>query len=195
MKLRSFSPWTWCLTLAAVAALSACDNSAPTSTPAASPTVETPAPQAPAAEGVAAPQVEQPLAAAQQPALSEEALLSRVGSYPNAGNTSYLETGALAERLKLLLGEQAYAVLLQNMDVASPLAQDGSSFYVTGNRVGQGGVEMAAVVADPSKDTLRVWLVHEGKSEVLQDPAHVNVPWPQDVQIMVDNFNAAAPSQ
>lgn len=167
--------------MAAVTALSACDK-APTEVPV--PKVET------VTESVVVESV--PTNTQEQPVLTEELLAQSVGTYPNDGNTSYLEVGPLAERLKALLGDEKYKVLLLNMDVASPLAKDGDRYFVTGNRQHQGGEEMAAIVADPSQNALRVLLVTEGKSHVFQDPEQVNVPWPADVQTMMGNVADAA---
>jgi len=51
---------------------------------------------------------------------------------------------------------------------------------------------MAAVVADPAKNAVRVWLVSDGKSQIFQDPAQADIPWPADVQVMMQNYSESS---
>lgn len=109
-----------------------------------------------------------------------------LGTYPSDSNVSFLEQGVLAERLKHLMGKE-YTTLLSNLRTVSPLTEDAGRWFITGNRPHEGGTEAAAVVVDAAQNAVRVWMLHEGKVSEFQDPSHINVPWPQDVQTMVDN--------
>jgi uncharacterized membrane protein len=71
---------------------------------------------------------------------------------------------ALAPRLAALLGAKE-KTLLEHLHVRSPLMWDGRVFYVTGNKPQQGGIDMAAFVADPATDTINVILVTGGVRE------------------------------
>lgn len=114
-----------------------------------------------------------------------------VGTYPSDSNVSFLEQGVLADRLKHMLGKD-YPTLLNNLRTVSPLTEDAGRWFITGNRPHEGGKEMAAVVVDAAKNAVRIWMLHEGKVTEVVDPMNANVPWPQDVQTMLDN-QAAAP--
>ena len=182
MKLRfSSSALQVAAVLAAAVALSACDRASTDNTSGAAP--------APQEEVVTAESVvveNAPAPEASTPASTLQELEKSVGTYP--GDNSYLVSGVLAERLKALLGEDTYKLVLQDLEVASPLSKDGERLFITGNRAHQGGEEMAAIVVDPAQNAVRVWLSTEGKSQVFQDPAQVEVPWPADVQTMISNF-------
>lgn len=112
-------------------------------------------------------------------------LRALVGSYPGE-RTDYLRQGALAQRLQALLGED-YPVLLANLGTSGPLVQDGALLYISGNRPHEGGDEQAAVVVDPARNALRVWLVHSGSAQEWSDPLSVRLDWPRDVQIQQSN--------
>ena len=109
-----------------------------------------------------------------------------VGTYPSDNQSSFLEQGVLAERLKQLLGAE-YANFLLNMRTVTPLKQDGTLWFITGNRPHEGGMEEAAVVIDSPQNAIRVWMLHDGKVNEWVDPAGAQVPWPKDVQTMIDN--------
>lgn len=111
-----------------------------------------------------------------------------VGAYPSDSNVSFLEEGVLAERLKRLLGPD-YSTLLMNLRTVSPLMDDAGRWFITGNRPHEGGVEEAAVVVDSAQNAVRVWMLHGGQVREWVDPAGAQVPWPQDVQTMLDNHH------
>lgn len=108
-----------------------------------------------------------------------------VGSYPGE-RADYLRQGALAERLQRLLGDD-YGVLLTNLGTSGPLVQEGDLLYITGNKPHEGGDEQAAVVVDPARNALRVWLVHAGQERDWRDPASITLDWPRDVRTMRSN--------
>ena len=114
-----------------------------------------------------------------------------VGTYPSDSNVSFLEQGVLAERLKQMLGKD-YSTLLANLRTVSPLSEEGERWFITGNRPHEGGTEAAAVVVDAAKNAVRVWMLHEGKVTEYRDPSHIDVPWPAEVQVMLDNQKSAA---
>lgn len=109
-----------------------------------------------------------------------------VGTYPSDSQVSFLEQGVLAERLKQMLGAD-YANFLLNMRTVGPLTQDGMVWFITGNRPHEGGMEEAAVVIDAPQNAIRVWMLHEGKVNEWITPVGAQVPWPTDVQTMIDN--------
>ncbi len=101
----------------------------------------------------------------------------------------YVQDGVLAERLKTLMGHQ-YDTLLKNLQTLGPLEPSAGLLYVMGNRQHQGGEEMAAVVIDPVRNGLRVWLLSEGKQTVFTDVDGADIPWPSAVQSMLRNIVA-----
>jgi hypothetical protein len=112
-------------------------------------------------------------------------LADSVGKYLYDGD-NYLEQGVLAARLRALLGER-YPVLLANMRTVAPLTAAGGLWFITGNRPHEGGVEAGAVVIDPRANALRVWLLNAGQAEEFIDPPAAVVPWPKDVQTLIEN--------
>lgn len=200
---RLRSPWGMLAVWACAGVLAACEPAPPT--PKASDSA-VPAPAA-APSGVAAPTsgaiegLSGDAAMVAQSAEKAEALPSHaqpstdasplgtlkqyIGSYPSDSNVSFLEQGVLADRLKHMLG-QAYSTLLANMRTVGPLSQEGERWFITGSRPHEGGSEEAAVVIDAAQNAVRVWMLHEGKVTEYQDPNHINVPWPKDVQTMLD---------
>lgn len=118
-----------------------------------------------------------------EPGLASMAL--QVGKYRSEG-LDYLKEGVLAKRLKALLGEQ-YATLLENLGTSGPLEQHGQLLSLTGNRPHQGGDESAAIVIDPARNGLRVWLQHQGQQTVFTDVQGDAIAWPEPVQIFMGN--------
>ena len=103
-----------------------------------------------------------------------------VGKYPqDAGN--YLVKGPLASRLKSLLGRE-YATLLRNLGTSGPLTQEGELLSLVGLRPHEGGSEAAAMVLDPARNGLRVWLLHAGQTTVYTDVDGPEIAWPPEVQ-------------
>lgn len=86
-----------------------------------------------------------------------------MGEYP-VGGADFLRASPLGERLRGLLGMTNY-----NLQVSSPLRQDGSMLYITGSRPHQGATEAAAVVVHSATDTVRVWLPTDGEEWDVQD--------------------------
>ncbi|CAM4161767.1 Lipoprotein [Comamonas aquatilis] len=118
-----------------------------------------------------------------EPGLASMAM--QVGKYHSEG-LDYLKEGVLAKRLKALLGEQ-YATLLENLGTSGPLEQHGQLLSLTGNRPHQGGDESAAIVIDPARNGLRVWLQHQGQQTVFTDVEGDAIAWPEPVQVFMDN--------
>jgi len=141
-----------------------------------------PVPTAPAADAPAT---------AGAPLESLASLAPSVGQYPYDAD-NYLEQGVLAARLRALLGAE-YPVLLANMRTVSPLTAADGLWFITGNRPHEGGVEAAAVVIDPRQNALRVWLLNAGQSQEFIDPPAAQVPWPKDVQTLIQNQRRAVP--
>ncbi len=165
---------------AALALLAACGDK-PAGQPA-------PAPAAPVSAPAAAPAPEPgastPAAAASSATLpGTEAV---VGRYPHEG-VDYLRQGALAERLRTLLGPQPYATLLDNLQVSGPLSREGDLWFITGNRPHEGDSEQAAIAYDARANALRVWLRHAGQEQEFVDPPGAQVAWPQGIRTLLDN--------
>ena len=192
--------------LACATLLVACDKPQPPSVPAAAP-VEIPAP--PSVADV--PKAEEPAATAEvvSNAMPEMAQV-RVLHVPKEGEESlaslksfegkyrwdgvdYLKQGVLAQRLKALTGSK-YETLLKNLQTVGPLEADDGMLRVSGNRQHMGGEEVAAVVIDPARNGLRVWLLSEGKHQVFTDVEGADIPWPSGVQAMIKNVLQAPAS-
>ena len=107
----------------------------------------------------------------------------QVGRYRSDGD--FLQQGLMAERLRQLTGDR-YPIVLRNLQVAGPLRKDGQVYYVSGNRQHEGGINAAAVALDASSQTLRVWLLHEGRAIVMEDPG-AQFDWPAEVKVAIQN--------
>jgi len=103
----------------------------------------------------------------------------------------YVKDGVLAQRLKTLMGGSQYETLLKNLQALGPLEPSADLLYVMGNRQHQGGEEMAAVVIDPVRNGLRVWLLSEGRQTVFTDVDGADIPWPSAVENMLRNIVAS----
>ena len=189
--------------------LVACDKPQPPSVPVAAP-VEIPA--APPVTDVAeVPKAEEPAATAEAvpnaaPAMEQVRVLhvakadeenlaslkSFEGKYRWDG-VDYLKQGVLAQRLKALTGSQ-YETLLKNLQTVGPLEAEDGMLRISGNRQHMGGEEVAAVVIDPARNGLRVWLLSEGKHQVFTDVEGADIPWPSGVQAMIKNVLQAPAS-
>lgn len=203
---RLLSPWHTLSALAVAGVLSACEPAAPpmpkaANTPTAAPSGQ-PAPNAGAVQGLSGDAALVAQSAQQAEALPNHAQLDTsasplsalkpyVGTYPSDSNVSFLEQGVLAERLKSLLGKD-YPTLLSNLRTVSPLREEGGRWFITGNRPHEGGMEAAVVVVDAAQNGVRVWMLHEGKVSEFADPLSASIPWPPDVQTMVDNHKASS---
>ncbi|GEQ77174.1 hypothetical protein CTTA_4179 [Comamonas testosteroni] len=188
--------------LAAAALMTACDK-----TKAPSPTAAEAAAAA-AAPPDAMPQTQEPAATAQIEEAAtvsiEEVRVPHVAKDGEPGLDSlrplqgkyrwdgvdYVKDGVLAERLKTLMGRQ-YDTLLKNLQALGPLEPSADLLYVMGNRQHQGGEEMAAVVIDPVRNGLRVWLLSEGRQTVFTDVDGADIPWPSAVENMLRNIVAS----
>lgn len=172
------------------------DQAAPAPAPA---SVAAPAP----AQTTAAPKVDEPAVTAQavesDPVLKQvvrvheakhgeqslSSMQSMVGKYRWDG-VDYLKQGVLAERLKALMGEQ-YDTMLKNLDTVGPLEAESGKLMVFGNRQRMGGEEAAAVLLDPERNGLRVWLLSAGQQTVFTDVAGAEIPWPDSVRTTIEN--------
>ncbi|BDR10360.1 hypothetical protein CTR2_R36980 [Comamonas thiooxydans] len=189
--------------LAAAALMTACDK-----TKAPSPTAAAAAAAA-AAPPDAMPQTQEPAATAQIEEAAtvsiEEVRVPHVAKDGEPGLDSlkplqgkyrwdgvdYVKDGVLAQRLKTLMGGSQYETLLKNLQALGPLESSADLLYVMGNRQHQGGEEMAAVVIDPVRNGLRVWLLSEGRQTVFTDVDGADIPWPSAVENMLRNIVAS----
>ena len=167
------APRAW-LAAAAIAALSACQ--------------QTPAPPPGPATAAAPAATAQPPApdAAQRAPIDWPALQNAVGSYH--AQTQFLRQPGINRRLRALLGVQ-YELVMRDLQVAGPLQRDKGVYYVTGNQAHKGGVEAVAIAMQPASDSVRVWLLHEGREQVLQEQPNA-FAWPAEVQTLIQNSAA-----
>ena len=167
------APRAW-LAAAAIAALSACQ--------------QTPAPPPGPATAAAPAATAQPPApdAAQRAPIDWPALQNAVGSYH--AQTQFLRQPGINRRLRALLGVQ-YELVMRDLQVAGPLQRDKGVYYVTGNQAHKGGVEAVAIAMQPASDSVRVWLLHEGREQVLQEQPNT-FAWPAEVQTLIQNSAA-----
>jgi hypothetical protein len=140
-----------------------------------------PPPGEPAAE---APAPEPTEAAPARTVSGLAALREHVGRYPH--EIDLWQREPLAGRLRALLGEERFAVLLGNLEVTGPLGEEDGVLYVTGNKAHQGGIDSAAVVIDPRQDVIWVWLLVGGRPEAVAE-RDVELVVPEDVRITLDD--------
>ena len=108
---------------------------------------------------------------------------SQVGQYH--ADAGFLRQGVMAERLRQLTGA-SYPIVLRNLEVAGPLSKEGQVYFVTGNRQHEGGINAAAVALDAGSQTMRVWLLHERRAIVMEDPG-AQFAWPAEVKASIQN--------
>ncbi|WP_448254130.1 hypothetical protein [Ottowia oryzae] len=164
-----------------LAALSACQQT-PAPPQAAAPV----APTATATAQPPAPVVPPAPASANRAPIDWPALQNAVGSYH--AQTQFLRQPGINGRLRALLGVQ-YELVMRDLQVAGPLQQDKGVYYVTGNQAHKGGVEAVAIAMQPASDSVRVWLLHEGREQVLQEQPNA-FAWPAEVQTLIQNSAA-----
>ena len=97
-----------------------------------------------------------------------------------------MRTGPLAHRLRGLMGEINYPVLLENLRGSGPLQQDGNLLFIASPPLQAGGAEAAAVILNPAVDGVRVWLLTGGEEWDVQDHG-VSVPLPASVRAMMQD--------
>lgn len=110
---------------------------------------------------------------------------AQVGRKPSEG-TDFLRTGPMGVRVKELLGPVNHPEFLQNMAITTPLRQEGGLLYITGRSSQQPDAQAAAVVVDPSRDAMRVWL-QTGDAEWDVQDAGAPVPLPADVRKVLED--------
>ena len=164
-----------------LAALSACQQT-PAPPQAAAPV----APTATATAQPPAPVVPPAPASANRAPIDWAALQNAVGGYH--AQTQFLRQPGINRRLRALLGVQ-YELVMRDLQVAGPLQQDKGVYYVTGNQAHKGGVEAVAIAMQPASDSVRVWLLHEGREQVLQEQPNA-FAWPAEVQTLIQNSAA-----
>ena len=108
---------------------------------------------------------------------------SQVGQYQ--ADAGFLRQGVMAERLRQLTGA-SYPFVLLILVVAGPLSKEGQVYFVTGNRQHEGGINAAAVALDAGSQTMRVWLLHERRAIVMEDPGAA-FDWPAEVKVGIQN--------
>lgn len=106
-----------------------------------------------------------------------------IGQYPS--QSGILENSPLADPLKTLLGDK-FAAFKTNLQVESPLQQDGDVLYLSGNKQHEGGSEAAYLLADTKTRALEVGLWQAGKLEVFKTPGS-DIRKPTDIQTMISN--------
>ncbi|MDR2298500.1 MAG: hypothetical protein LBE30_09190 [Comamonas sp.] len=178
------------LALTAAALLAACDKTkspSPTTTPAADAAAALPRAEAEEPAAMALVEIKQVnvLHVAREGEESLGSLTALEGKYRWDG-VDYLKEGVLAQRLKALLGDK-YETLLKNLETIGPLRAQGGELYVSGNRQHQGGEESAAIVINPERNGLRVWLLSAGQQTVFTDVDGEAIRWPESVQTLMNN--------
>lgn len=106
-----------------------------------------------------------------------------IGEYPN--QSGLFDDSAITPALKTLLGDK-FDTFKTNMQVQSPLTQDGSVLFTSGNKQHEGGSEMAYLIIDPSSKALEVGLWEGGVLSTFMTPG-ANLTKPADIQTMITN--------
>ena len=117
-------------------------------------------------------------------------LAPMLGKYPQDG-TDFLRKGVLADRLKLMMGNR-FDMLVKNMGTVGPLTKEGEVWSLVGNRPHAGGSDAGAIVIDPARNGVRVWLFGRGAQSAFTDLAEGNIPWTESVQKTIDNAQPPA---
>ncbi|HJQ99051.1 MAG TPA: hypothetical protein VJ826_12130 [Candidatus Polarisedimenticolaceae bacterium] len=95
------------------------------------------------------------------------------------------KTEPLKERLAALLGDKL-AAFETRFQITGPLRQEGGVYYATGNQAHQGGIDVAAFLADPETDTINVVLVENRKREDFKEGGR-EVTVPAEVRTFLAN--------
>ena len=91
----------------------------------------------------------------------------------------------LKGRLASLLGGKL-PEFLSRFQVGGPLREENGVYFATGNKQHQGGVDLAAFVADPDSDTINVVIVENRKREDFKEGGR-DVPLPLEVRTFLEN--------
>jgi putative lipoprotein len=92
----------------------------------------------------------------------------------------------LKERLASLL-DGKLAEFASRFQVGGPLRVENGVYFATGNKQHQGGVDVAAFVADPDSDTINVVIVQNRKREDFKEGGR-DVPLPPEVKTFLENL-------
>lgn len=111
------------------------------------------------------------------------ALQTFVNKSPSQSNL--FTDSPIAADLRTLLGDK-HAAFLTNMQVESPLQQDGDVLFASGNKQHAGGSDQAYLLVHPQTKALEVGLWEAGKLTTYKTDGS-NIRKPQDVQTMISN--------
>ena len=92
----------------------------------------------------------------------------------------------LRARLPALLGPKL-ARFEERFQVSGPLRKDRGIYFATGNLPHQGGVDVAAFLADPDSDTINVVIVENRKREDFKEGGR-DVAVPPEVAAFLTNL-------
>jgi putative lipoprotein len=108
------------------------------------------------------------------------------GTYETQGKL--WKTEPLQARLASLLGGKLGA-FESRFQVSGPLREEGGIFFATGNKRHEGGVDVAAFVADPESDTINVVIVENRKREDFKEGGR-EVPLPLEVKTLLASLES-----
>lgn len=155
-------------------ALAACGDNA------AAPQETTP----PAVEAPATPDAGSVAPGAAAPITGEwAALQTSIGKLPSESNL--FTSSPISADLRTLLGAK-HSTFLANMQVESPLQQDGDVLFTSGNKPQAGGSDQAYLLIHPQTKAIEVGLWEAGKLTTYKTDGS-NIRKPQDVQTIISN--------
>jgi len=95
-------------------------------------------------------------------AQTQSGSLAYLSKHIGGNSTTVLKTQPLQRRIVALIGVTEYKSLISNTDVANALTQENNVLYFAGNAPHRGREEEGAVMIDPAKDSVQLFLLHNG---------------------------------
>ena len=68
------------------------------------------------------------------------------------------------------------------------MGEENGVYYVTGNMDNRGGLDGAILLADPSRNVLKAWILADGEAEMYEE-VPVAIDLPADVRATLSNWN------
>ncbi len=121
-------------------------------------------------------------------AQTQSGSLAYLSKHIGENSAMVLKTQPLQRRIIALIGATEYKSLIFNTDVANTLTQENNVLYFAGNAAHRGREEEGAVMIDPAKDSVQIFLLHNGN--IVRGWAENNrlVSIPKEVQQVLNNW-------
>lgn len=121
-------------------------------------------------------------------AQTQSGSLAYLSKHVGENSVSVLKTQPLQRRIIAMIGATEYKSLIFNTDVANPLTLENNVLYFAGNAPHRGREEEGAVMIDPTKDSVQIFLLHNGNIVRGWAENHRLVAIPREVQEVLHHW-------